>query len=308
MSEKTREHVLAVIKELGYTPNVLGRNLRVSKTNSVLVILPDMSNTFYGEVIRGIDDVAVKNGYMIMASTTRSILDIENRYISQLFNHSFDGMILASTEQSADNITINAKRAPMIMCCEMKEGAQISAVTINNRKAQLDAVEYLIRKGHRKIALITSVYSYSGNERTKGYIDALNKYNIPINENYIIYGGYEYNDGYTASSKLMSLPNPPTAICAISDVLAIAANNLVVKLGKKPGVDVDIFGFDHTPMSQVASPQINTVAQPAYDIGKNAMELLLEKIKNIDAENRLVILPHGLVIKNTHENTKNEVL
>lgn len=301
VSDKTREHVLEVIKELGYTPNVLGRNLRVSKTNCILVILPDMANTFYGEVIRGIDDIAVKNGYMTMISTTRSILDIENKYVSQLFNHSFDGMILASTEQSADDLSINSKRAPMVMCCEMKDGARISAVTINNRKAQFDAVEHLIRCGHRKIALITSVYSYSSNERTKGYFDALSRYNIPVNENYIIYGGYSYSDGFASASRLMSLNNPPTAICAISDILAVAVNNLLINIGMRPGKDVDVFGFDHTPVSQMASPQFNTVAQPAYDIGKSAMELLIKKMKNIDSEEELILLPHGLVTKNFHK-------
>lgn len=112
VSEKTRKHVMEVIERLGYTPNVLGRNLRVSKTNRILTLVPDISNTFYSEVLRGIDDLAEKNGYMTMVSTTRGDLDIELKYIMQLYNKNFDGIILTSSEQSPDELSSSAKKGP----------------------------------------------------------------------------------------------------------------------------------------------------------------------------------------------------
>lgn len=112
VSEKTRKHVFEVIEALGYTPNVLGRNLRVSKTNRILTLIPDLSNAFYSEVIRGIDDFAEKYGYMTMISTTRGTLELEEKYIAQLFNKNFDGIILTSSEQTAEDLSNNAKKAP----------------------------------------------------------------------------------------------------------------------------------------------------------------------------------------------------
>ena len=178
VSEKTRKHVMEVIERLG-------RNLRVSKTNRILTLVPDISNTFYSEVLRGIDDLAEKNGYMTMVSTTRGDLDIELKYIMQLYNKNFDGIILTSSEQSPDELSSSAKKAPLVMCCEYKYGAEISTVLVDNRQAEYDACRTLIEKGHRKIALVTNAYSYSAKERTQGYIDALTEHSIPVDGQYI---------------------------------------------------------------------------------------------------------------------------
>lgn len=300
VSEKTRKHVFEVIEALGYTPNVLGRNLRVSKTNRILTLIPDLSNAFYSEVIRGIDDFAEKYGYMTMISTTRGTLELEEKYIAQLFNKNFDGIILTSSEQTAEDLSNNAKKAPIVMCCEYKYGTDISAVLVDNRKAEYDAVTTLIEKGHRKIALVTNAISYSANERTKGYIDALQDHNIPVREEYIIYGGYRYHDGLEAASRLLHMQERPTAILSISDILGIAINNYIVSLGMTPGVDIDVFGFDNTTFSNVSTPPINSISQPAYEIGRTAMEILLKKIRKIDSKNEVIMKPHIIIDKNTH--------
>lgn len=300
VSEKTRKHVMEVIERLGYTPNVLGRNLRVSKTNRILTLVPDISNTFYSEVLRGIDDLAEKNGYMTMVSTTRGNREIELKYILQLYNKNFDGIILTSSEQSPEELSACSRKAPLVMCCEYKYDTDISTVIVDNREAEYDAVCALIKKGHRQIALVTNAYSYSAKERTKGYFDALNQHAIPVNEHYIIMGGYEYRNGLEAAARLMNLKDPPTAILAISDLLGAAINNYIISIGLKPGVDVDVFGFDNTIFSGSSVPPINTIAQPAYEIGTTAMELLLKKIKEPSCKNEVVIKPHAIIEKNVH--------
>lgn len=300
VSEKTRKHVMEVIEQLGYTPNVLGRNLRVSKTNRILTLVPDISNTFYSEVLRGIDDLAEKSGYMTMVSTTRGNREIELKYILQLYNKNFDGIILTSSEQSSQELSACSRKAPLVMCCEYKYDTDISTVIVDNRKAEYDAVCALIEKGHRKIALVTNAYSYSAKERTQGYLAALSGHNIPVNEQYIVKGGYEYSNGLEAAARLMNLKEPPTAILAISDLLGAAINNYVMSIGLMPGVDVDIFGFDNTVFSSTSVPPINTIAQPAYEIGTTAMELLLKKIKDIACKNEIVIKPHAIIEKNIH--------
>lgn len=300
VSEKTRKHVMEVIERLGYTPNVLGRNLRVSKTNRILTLVPDISNTFYSEVLRGIDDLVEKNGYMTMVSTTRGDLDIELKYIMQLYNKNFDGIILTSSEQSPDELSSSAKKAPLVMCCEYKYGAEISTVLVDNRQAEYDACRTLIEKGHRKIALVTNAYSYSAKERTQGYIDALTEHSIPVDGQYIIKGGDEYSNGLEAAARLINLPEPPTAILAISDLLGVAINNYIMSIGLRPGTDIDIFGFDNTMFSSASIPPINTIAQPAYEIGTTAMELLLKKIRDPECKPEFVVRPHAIIEKNLH--------
>lgn len=300
VSEKTRKHVMEVIERLGYTPNLLGRNLRVSKTNRILTLVPDISNTFYSEVLRGIDDCAEENGYMTMVSTTRGNLEVELKYVMQLYNRNFDGIILTSSEQSPEELSTTAKKAPLVMCCEYKYGAEISTVLVDNRKAEYDACRTLIEKGHKKIALVTNAYSYSAKERTQGYTDALTEYNIPLNEQYIIKGGYEYSNGLEAAARLMGLSEPPTAILAISDLLGVAINNYVMSIGLIPGTDIDIFGFDNTMFSSASIPPINTIAQPAYEIGTTAMQLLIKKIKEPECQTEFVVRPHAIIEKNIH--------
>ncbi len=300
VSEKTRKHVMEVIERLGYTPNVLGRNLRVSRTNRILTLVPDISNTFYSEVLRGIDDLAEKNGYMTMVSTTRGNLDIELKYIMQLYNKNFDGIILTSSEQSPEELSASANKAPLVMCCEYKYGAEISTVLVDNRQAEYDACRTLIEKGHRKIALVTNAYSYSAKERTQGYTDALTEHGIPVDGQYIIKGGYEYNNGLEAAARLINLPEPPTAILAISDLLGVAINNYMMSIGLRPGTDIDIFGFDNTMFSNASIPPINTIAQPAYEIGTTAMELLLNKIKDPAGKPEFIVRPHAIIEKNLH--------
>lgn len=300
VSEKTRRHVMEVIERLGYTPNVLGRNLRVSKTNRILTLVPDISNTFYSEVLRGIDDLAEKNGYMTMVSTTKGNREIELKYILQLYNKNFDGIILTSSEQSPEELSACSRKAPLVMCCEYKYDTDISTVIVDNRKAEYDAVCALIEKGHRRIALVTNAYSYSAKERTKGYLAALSDHAIPVIEPYIIKGGYEYIHGIEAAARLMDLRERPTAILAISDLLAVAINNYIMSIGLTPGTDIDIFGFDNTIFSSSSVPPINTIAQPAYEIGTTAMELLLKKIKDLSCENEIVIKPHAIIEKNIH--------
>lgn len=186
------------------------------------------------------------------------------------------------------------------MCCEYKYGAEISTVLVDNRQAEYDACRTLIEKGHRKIALVTNAYSYSAKERTQGYIDALTEHSIPVDGQYIIKGGYEYSNGLEAAARLINLPEPPTAILAISDLLGVAINNYIMSIGLRPGTDIDIFGFDNTMFSSASIPPINTIAQPAYEIGTTAMELLLKKIRDPECKPEFVVRPHAIIEKNLH--------
>ncbi|MDP4121022.1 MAG: LacI family DNA-binding transcriptional regulator [Bacillota bacterium] len=297
ISQDTRNYVMNIIDKLGYTPNVLGRNLRISQTKRVLILLPDSANPFYPEVLKGINSVADEAGFLTMISCSNSEVNREKLYINQVLNKSYDGLILASSQLSAEELSAFQKRAPIVMFCEYVDNADVMCVTIDNRKAEFEAINYLILKGHKRIGLIANDTSYSGKERIKGYIDAHVYNRLPVREEYIIRGGYKYSCGMDGTKQLMRLSNPPTAIAAITDFLSLGVNNYLAQSEDPICKTVEIFGFDNTPIANIIHNAINTVAQPGYEIGKRTMELLLQKINGNKEHNEMVFLEHSLLLK-----------
>lgn len=302
VSPETRTHVLEVVKRMGYTPNVLGRNLRIKSTRKILVLIPTLSNQFYSSVIRGMENVARKEGYQVLISATYSQKETEKELIAMLYNRSVDGIILLSSQLSSKELTEIARVKPLVLCCEYTDGALLPAVTIDNYQAGFQAVEYLIQLGHQKIALISNNTVFSGRQRSQGYRDALKTYHCRYMPSYCVETEYTFQAGVSATKKLMKLPDPPTAIFAISDVLAAGVIKELYAQGKCPGKDVDVFGFDNISLAKMITPSLSTVSQPRRQMGEQAMKLLLQKIEDIHTENPLVILPHQLIFRqSTHD-------
>lgn len=299
VSPDTKLHVLEVIKRMGYTPNVMGRNLRTSVTRKVLVLLPSMSNQFYSSVIRGMETVARKQRYQVLTSSTYSKEETERELLAMLYNRSVDGAVLLSSQLPAEELTRIAGEKPLVMCCEYTDGAQLPAVTIDNVQAGRDAVEFLIQKGHRRIAIVGNDKVFSAQQRAQGYLEALRIHGCPVAEHYQIQTEYTFQAGVSAAKKLLKLPEPPTAIFAISDVLAAGVIKELHAQGKRAGIDVDVFGFDNTSLAKMITPALSTVSQPRRQMGEQAMTFLLQKIENIHSENPLAVLPHQLVLRDT---------
>ncbi|HIS68502.1 MAG TPA: LacI family DNA-binding transcriptional regulator [Candidatus Gallacutalibacter stercoravium] len=299
VSSKTREQVLRVIDEIGYTPNVLGRNLRVRATDRILVLLPSLSNQFYSSVLKGVEAVASAQGYQTMISVTHNDAEVERGYINLLYNRSVDGILLMSSSLPAQEITAIAAERPLVMCSEYNEGARLSTVGVNNFQAAFDAVSYLINAGHRRIAMISSEQTYSGRLRTQGYQAALKQAGLTFRPEYLINTQYSFRSGLEACEILLHLPEAPTAVFAISDVLAAGVMKRLQQAGQIPGRDVDVFGFDNISLADMLTPAVSTVSQPRLEIGKKATELLLGKIADIHSPDQAVVLPHQLVLRQT---------
>ncbi len=298
VSEKTRIHVAKVIEDLGYTPNILGRNLRRKNTGRILVLMPSLSNQFLSGVIRGMETEAGKRGLQVIISATHNNREIEKGYLEMLPNRSVDGIILLGSTLGAEELEQQGKEYPLVMCSEWSEGTPLSAVGIDNRKAGYDAVMALTEGGRRRIAIISNEEVYSARLRTEGYCQALMQRGIQIRKEYIInHYEYTYRAGMGACRKLMDLSEPPDAIFAVSDELAAGVVKELLSRGIMPGQEVDVLGFDNTTMSQIVTPTISTVSQPRKKIGAAAVALLAEKIENLEAPSRLVLLPHELVLR-----------
>ncbi|GMQ55812.1 DNA-binding transcriptional regulator CytR [Vallitalea sediminicola] len=298
VSTNTKNKVLKAIDKLQYTPNLLGRNLRKKRTYKVLVLVPTLSNEFYSEIVRGVEDVANEEDYYVMVCSTHSNKEKEKAYLNMFYNHLIDGIIFTAPEMNGDAMIDIANSYPVIQCSEYIRNTDVSWVSIDNHQASIDAIQYLIDIGHKEIAIIGSENGFvSSVKRKQGYLDALEHNNIQINEDYIIQSDYEFQDGIDGCKKLMNLTKPPTAIFCGSDAIAVGVIRQLTKQGIVVGKDMSVIGFDDTNLAAYYNPPITTVSQPRYEMGKVAMELLLRKINNINCKKEYITLGHKLTIR-----------
>lgn len=301
VSEETAAAVSETIKQLGYSPNFLGRNLRKRETNNILVILPSTEHTFYSKVIRGIQDAAAPN-YDVLLCTSYSNLETEMRLLEMLFNRTVDAAVLLGTQLDADTLNDLNKRYDIALCCERSEGADMLTVTINNEQAAYDAVHAFLKKGKRRIGLVTTggiSTAPSSYDRELGYARALSEFGIEKDERYIFRCSYEYSDGINALKYFMSLSEPPEAIFCISDLLAVGVINQAYRDGITVGSELEVCGFDNILLSEMYIPGITTVSQPCYEMGTTVITRLIENMQLPDNEksHETVILPHELIIR-----------
>lgn len=298
VSPETTAKVTKAIQELDYRPNLLGRNFRRTKSERILVLLPNISNPFYSEIVKGIEDVANRNGYNIMLCNTDSDIKREKKYIKMLKTRLADGAILMASEISCEELTELAKEVSMVQCCEYKEGIPVSHVSIDNEKAAYKATKHLISLGHRKIAFIGANNQFlSSNLREKGYLRALSDEGIEPNPDYLCYGDYSYKSGLRNMKKLLNLQERPTAVFCVSDVMAIGAIRLAMEENLKIPEDLAVCGFDNIHFSWMFTPSVTTIAQPMYDLGCTAMDALIRIIEGKSSEVIHYFLEYELILR-----------
>lgn len=297
VTNKTRLKVEAVINELNYEPNALGRNLRTAQSRLILTLIPSIENPFYTEIINGIEDTALEHGYNILLCETDSNPKREASYFNLVKNRLADGVISMDPTVDKEELLSLANRYPVVQCSEYDEDGTISYVTINNELAAYHAVKHLIKMGHRKIALINSheIFLYA-RERRHGYEKALKEFNIPINSNWIINtDNLKFEEGQRAMQNLLKLEERPTAVFAVSDILAIGALKEINTNGLHVPNDMAIVGFDKISFSNMTHPTLTTISQPRYRMGTLSASMLIDKIKGNTVDS--IVLDHELVIR-----------
>lgn len=298
VSEDAVEAVNQAIKELGYSPNFLGRDLRKSETRRILAIIASTEQSFYSEVIRGMEETAMAKGYDVLIATTRDDPRHEMHLLGMLFSHSVDGAVLLGPKLDAKTISELASNHHLAMCLERLEGCSALTVTIDNVQAGKDAVNYLINKGRKRIGLITTKQrSQSSVDRENGYKLALAEHGIPYDPSLVYYGTYDAESGTVGCKELMSLENKPDAIFAISDMLAIGAMNHALSAGIEIGSEVLFFGFDDIQYSHIFIPHLSTVRQPCFMQGKLVIEKLIDNMKSDEKDKTVYMLPHSLILR-----------
>ncbi|EZP77196.1 transcriptional regulator [Parageobacillus genomosp. 1] len=298
VTEETKRRVLEAIEALNYQPNVLGRYLRRMETETVLVIVPDITNPFFSKVLRGIEAVALERGYQVLLGDTQNDVRLEEQYLNVLPQKQVDGMIFLTARTRKELMEEMSRQFPIVLACEYLEGTDIPTVSIDNISSARKATEHLIGLGHRRIAHLTGPMDVIlSRDRLRGYYQALAQHDIDVDAALVQEGDFSYESGYNVTLKLLALEKPPTAIFAANDAMAIGAIKAVRHRGGRVPEDVAVVGFDDIQMASIFEPGVTTIAQPMFDIGKQAMKLLLQLIDGEEVERRQFVLPDQLVIR-----------
>ncbi|WP_018924525.1 LacI family DNA-binding transcriptional regulator [Salsuginibacillus kocurii] len=299
VAKKTQEKVEKVISRLNYEPNMLGRNLRNSESRLIMVLVPTISNPFYAQIVQGIEDIVRKENYNVFLCTTDSEPEREKVFLDYVRQKLTDGVIFMDPAVEVEMLQDLANRYPVIQCCEYNEDLNIPYISIDDTQASYKAVKHLITMGHEKIAIINSdeTFQYARN-RKKGYLKALEEYGLPIKDEWILKNSeLNFEAGQNSMRKLLRADDKPTAIFAVSDILAIGALKRMNEEGLQAPEDIAVVGFDNIPFASMTNPALTTIAQPMYEIGSQAAKMLFQKINTPDEPVSSTLLDNELIIR-----------
>ncbi|MCT4543422.1 MAG: LacI family transcriptional regulator [Vallitalea sp.] len=308
VKDETRKIILDTIKEMNYVPNAIARSLSKCQTNIIGVMVPDLSNPFFSEVVKGISVVADKNDLnIILCDTNENLLDKEIKYLKMLKEQRIRGLIITPTSEdnkyNSEYLTLlEGLGIPIVLVDRDVKHSSFDGVFVDNIKGSFDGTEALIKAGHKKIAIIAGpTTSKPGRDRLRGYKKALLKYNIPIKDEYIVFGDFKMESGYDITKNLLKMEVPPTAIFASNNMMTLGCLKALGHANIRVPEDIAVLGFDEIEDLNILDLNISVVSRPTFKMGRIAMEILREKIevnptKNISASQRLTLTPK-LVLK-----------
>lgn len=298
VSKETREKVLDVINKVNYKPHIVARQFRTKETKIILVVVPDITSAFFSRVLRGIEHVAVQHGYQVILGDTENEIKREQEYINLLLQKQADGMVLLTARQDKSKLEEISEHFPMVLACEYVDGLNVPTVSIDNISSARKATEHLIKLGHTKIAHITgSMNVILSRDRLRGFQQAMMSYDLEIDSSFIQESDASYESGYDQMMKLLALETPPTAVFAFNDEVAIGAMKAAKDSQLSIPDDIAIVGFDNINMASIIEPNLTTINQPKYEIGKKAMELLLNIINGEPLQKKKFVMRDELIIR-----------
>jgi LacI family repressor for deo operon, udp, cdd, tsx, nupC, and nupG len=300
VSPDTRDKVLAAVEQAGYRPNLMAIQFRSRRTHNLVVLVPVIANTFFARVISGIQHTAQAMGYRVLLCDTRGQLEAERKYAELVHARQADGVIQlrASNPFSDLALTPDGLLPPLVNICEVLEQASWPTVKIDNRAAARAMTNHLLSLGHRRIALIQGpISSPLTQERMTGYQDALQAAGLGLDKSLILPGHFTLESGSLAARQLLEQDSRPTAVFCENDEMAIGAIQHFRKAGLRIPTDISVAGFDDISFAGYCDPPLTTIAQPAEAFGKYAVELMAALLDKRPIENRHLVLPFELIIR-----------
>jgi LacI family transcriptional regulator len=299
--KETRERVQKAMDKLGFVANRQARSLAGGKSDSIGVLVPDLGTGYIGEIIRGIDaELSLTDLDMILYTTHRTASK-EANYVANLARGMVDGLLLVLPRRPGDFIdSLTHQNMPFVLIDHQGTGGECPAVGAANWQGGYNATEYLIKLGHQRIGFITGWMDLGcALDRLDGYRSALRTYHIPTAPELIYEGTFFQPDGYAGASALLELPQPPTAIFASNDVMAMGAMDAVRNRGLRVPDDVSVIGFDDIPQAAMIRPALTTISQPLEKMGRVATQMLLDLLRHPEKEANRIELPTQLIVRDS---------
>lgn len=310
--QKTRDKVLKAVRKFNYQPSMVARSLRIKKTKTIGLVLPNIRNPFFSEVFKGVENSAIKKGYLVLVCNSNEDIKKESLYFQMFENRWIDGIIFSGIigdKREANYIEIEKmekRGTPIVFIDRGLEGYLDDVVMVNNHEVTFRGTKYLIGLGHSRIGFISGpIRIRIIAERLEGYKKGLEESGIEFDASLVIEGEQTAKAAELATKKLLIQKAPPSAILTTSDVAALAVVRTLQKSGLAVPGDVSVMGFDDIPLASLINPSLTTIAQPMQEMGREAFKLLFDKIERKDAPKRKIVLSAELVIRESTGRAKN---
>jgi LacI family transcriptional regulator len=301
VTEEVARRVRDAGRLLNYQPNRVARNLRVRCSRTVGVVVPDIENPFYTSVIGGIEEVLQASAYTLLLANSNEDPRREQGNVRTFQAEGVAGILFAASGRDTSIYTRMAEAGiPLVAISRVPAGMKIDTVSVANREGARTAVSHLARIGHRRIAFINGPAAIStAQERLRGYEEGLAAHRIPLQRELIRFADFRQRGGYEAMLELIGLHKRPTALFAGSNLMTLGALQAIHERKLDIPRDIAVVGFDDLPWALSFNPPLTAVAQPAYEVGRTAAQLLLERLRDPSQPARSVVLETALTVRSS---------
>jgi len=311
ISNQTMENVSQTAMELGYMPDQLARGLRTKRTNTIGLIIPDISNPFFSTIARNIEIQARKIGSSIILSDSQEDTQLEIESTRLLRSRKVDGLIICPVgEEFQHLLSIQSSGLPLVIIDRYFPELECAYVVSDNYQGALEAVTYFFKMNHRSVAFLQGRVKTSVNsDRIKGYRDAHKQYEVPVDESLIVGDSFGKRNGYIGTKILLGKTPRPTAIFAASNLISLGAMTAIQEEGLKIPDDISIISFDEQPYSEYLATPMTTVAQQTSETGEIAFKLLQSLIQHEGKQTTDgIVLPTELVYRKSVKKLNRETI
>jgi LacI family fructose operon transcriptional repressor len=294
---EVRERVMAAVERLGYRPNLVARSLRSQQSCTIGLIVSDIRNPFFTSISRAVEDTAYEQGFSVFLCNTDEDPEKEAIYLDLQRDEHVAGVIFSPTRQTLASFNAARFNFPLVIIDRSLPNSDVDVVVLDNTDAAYRLTTHLIENGYQRIEALCGAMSTTGPERRAGYEKALRAHGLAPPAEQVKYLQPKIEEGYAATMKLLALPEPPDALFTTNNLLGTGALQAIRERNLTIPDDIALVTFDETTWTSLVQPAITLIAQPTYEIGKTATELLLQRVADPGRPIRQVILKGQLLVR-----------
>ncbi|TDD66228.1 LacI family transcriptional regulator [Jiangella aurantiaca] len=293
------ERVTSSVAELGYRRNAVARNLRRSRTTLWAVIISDVENPFFTAMVRGVEDIALTAGYSVVLCNSDENPEKESNYIAAALTEQMAGVIISPSSNRVDDVKLlQDAGCPVVVIDRELQGSPTDTVLVDNEHGAELATTHLVEQGYRRIACIGGPrWLSTATSRYEGYRRALTAAGLPLDPALLRFADFRERGGYEAMASLLDDGAEPDALFAANNLMTVGAMECLVQRDRAVPADIAVVGFDSIPWADLIRPTLTTVAQPAYEVGRQAGQLLTRRLAKPDADVTRIVLPTQLQVR-----------